>query len=166
MTHVITIPESVISGNRTEHINLPSATHGQMSLRRSRIWLLMRISVAATRGCIQENMVYMGPYALVGYNSKLLEERGIDGSRRGTRARPRPQRFFFFLNRLVPRTRRGISNFTKTRTRSRRVVFQKLSRALDRVRGLYRPHPPPKYSCKCGIWSLLETSGDTSGPEI
>ncbi len=76
---------------------------------------------------------------------------------------------FFFLNRLVPRTRRGISNFAKTRTWSCQVVFQKLSRSLYRVRGLYRPRPgrpPTKYSCKCGIWRLLQTYGDTSGPEI
>ncbi len=51
---------------------------------------------------------------------------------------------FFFLNRLIPRTRRGISNFAKTRNRSRREVFQKLSRSLDRVRGIYTPRPPPK----------------------
>ena len=68
----------------------------------------------------------------------------------------------FFWVFLGPQSRRWISNGAKTRTRTRRVVFQKLSRTLNRVRGLYRPRPPPKYSWKCGIWSLL----DTSGPEI
>ncbi len=93
----------------------------------------------------------------------LLEERGMDESRHGSKARPWHRRDFFFWFKLEPRTRWGISNFAKTRTRSRRVVFQNQTGTLDRFRGIYTPcsgHPPPNYSCKWGIldfWTHMVT---------
>ncbi len=86
--------------------------------------------------------VWGPPYTL--YSAKLLEERGIDESRHGSRARPRHRRAFLFWFKLEPRTRRGISNFAKTYwTQSRRVVFQNRTRTLDRFRGINTPCQPP-----------------------
>ncbi len=70
-------------------------------------------------------------------------DRWINGSRRGLRARPRPRRAFFSDSQLHPRTLQGISNFAKTRTRSRWVVFQKSNSTLNQFWGIYTPCPAP-----------------------
>ncbi len=67
-------------------------------------------------------------------------------------APPLPSLYFLITAR--PRTRRGILNFAKTRTRSRRVVFQNSnSNARSSSRTIQTPPwlPTPKYSYKCGI---------------
>ena len=99
---------------------------------------------------------------------RLLEKKGIDESRHGSRARPRHRRGFFLWFTFEPRNRRGISNFAQTRPRSRQVVFQKRTRYSIDFEEYTHPAQqpnPPKNARFVGFMEILGTYGQHVHPK-